>query len=336
MNLLSAIYRTRLRHLNRLNSLLPNTEMTLEGKQRQAVYLYGTLASLLSVLFTLGDMTGPSGLVFSTINFVNAISTLLLFLAYLLKKLKLTPTLTAALLLSQTATSVENLICAFTPSVFHLNLITANMMLSAIVMMLAVLAYLRWVPTIIATVSLLTFAICTFITGDEGLFRFLGVYAFIVIIVCILGERVVRNYQKLQIENMGLKSDERSLMMALRLNKKQVKAYIELSMVSKPDAKDIEVFFDMAGDAVKRKLVTAVMDYLNKENSKRERIVSVFPELTPSEHEVCMLILQGKNKAKSARCSIKHKRTSVRTADISAKNWDSNPMIICAKCSWNV
>lgn len=53
----------------------------------------------------------------------------------------------------------------------------------------------------------------------------------------------------------------------------------------------------MAGDAVKRKLVTAVMDYLNKENCKRERVVSAFPELTPSEHEVCMLIVQGKKQS---------------------------------------
>lgn len=73
-------------------------------------------------------------------------------------------------------------------------------------------------------------------------------------------------------------------------------------MVNKPNARDMEVFFDMAGDAVKRKLVTAVMDYLNKENCKRERVVSAFPELTPSEHEVCMLIVQGKNKAKYVRC----------------------------------
>ncbi len=293
MNSLSALYRIWRRQLTRLESILPNTEITLEGKQRQAVYFYGTLSSLLSILFTLSDMTGPSGIVFSTINLVSAIASLLLFIAYLTRHLKLIP----ALLLTQTATSVENLICAFSPSSFHISLITANMMLSAIAMMLAVLAYLRWVPTIIAATSLLTFGICTLITRDEGLMCFLGVFTFIVVIVCILGERVIRNYQKLQSENSGLKSDERSLMMALRLNKKQVKAYIELSMVNKPNARDMEVFFDMAGDAVKRKLVTAVMDYLNKENCKRERVVSAFPELTPSEHEVCMLIVQGKKQS---------------------------------------
>ena len=297
MNSLSALYRIWRRQLTRLESILPNTEITLEGKQRQAVYFYGTFTSLLSILFTLSDMTGPSGIVFSTINLVSAIASLLLFIAYLTRHLKLTPALTSALLLTQTATLVENLICAFSPSSFHISLITANMMLSAIAMMLAVLAYLRWVPTIIAATSLLTFGICTLITRDEGLMCFLGVFTFIVVIVCILGERVIRNYQKLQSENSGLKSDERSLMMALRLNKKQVKAYIELSMVNKPNARDMEVFFDMAGDAVKRKLVTAVMDYLNKENCKRERVVSAFPELTPSEHEVCMLIVQGKKQS---------------------------------------
>lgn len=220
MNSLSALYRIWRRQLTRLESILPNTEITLEGKQRQAVYFYGTFTSLLSILFTLSDMTGPSGIVFATINLVSAIASLLLFIAYLTRHLKLTPALTSALLLTQTATSVENLICAFSPSSFHINLITANMMLSAIAMMLAVLAYLRWVPTIIAATSLLTFGICTLITRDEGLMCFLGVFTFIVVIVCILGERVIRNYQKLQSENSGLKSDERSLMMALRLNKK--------------------------------------------------------------------------------------------------------------------
>lgn len=87
MNSLSALYRIWQRQLTRLESILPNTEITLEGKQRQAVYFYGTFTSLLSILFTLSDMTGPSGIVLSTINLVSAIASLLLFIAYLTRHL---------------------------------------------------------------------------------------------------------------------------------------------------------------------------------------------------------------------------------------------------------
>ena len=52
----------------------------------------------------------------------------------------------------------------------------------------------------------------------------------------------------------------------------------------------------MAGDAVKRKLVTAVMDYLNKENCKRERVVSAFPELTPRNTRCVCSLFKAKTK----------------------------------------
>lgn len=294
MKLYASLYRYYLKMLHLTDWILPNTELTLEKRQRQSVFVYGTVMNVLNILFTLGDMVGPSGRVFLIVNAVSGIVSFALFILYILRKVKLCFALTAVLLVVQAATTIENLICAFSPTPFHLNLIVANMLLSSVILMLAVLAYLRWVPTFVASVSLITFTACTLITGDEGLMRFWGVFIMTVIMVCVLGERVVRNYKRLEIENSDLKSDEKSLMMALRLNKQQVQAYVDLSMVRNPGAKDMEVFFDMAGDKVKRKLVSAVMDYLNEQNLKLEQVAAAFPELTPTEHSVCLLILQGK------------------------------------------
>ena len=114
------------------------------------------------------------------------------------------------------------------------------------------------------------------------------------ITICFLGERLIRNSKALEQENTVLKQDEAELLDLLRLNKRQVKAYIEFSKKEAPTTEDAERLLELVGERSQRNIINTVADYQTKKQTQMDRIAEALPELSPSEREICRLILQGK------------------------------------------
>lgn len=108
------------------------------------------------------------------------------------------------------------------------------------------------------------------------------------------GRKVNLCSEKLQQENRNLKQDEAELLHILRMNKQQVKAYVEFSKKDKPTSEDTERLLELIGERSQRNIINTVSCYLTEKQTEIDQIAKAFPELTASEHEICRLILQGK------------------------------------------
>lgn len=268
-------------------------EKSFFGRQQFIVLVYYFTLLVIGLGMNLLDLTGPQ----KSFNFILNCSCIfvvtILFAIYLAGKLSLPRTLGLMTIASQLSTSVEMVHCAFIPDEYHLMLIVGNIVLLTANVMVSMIAYLEYTPYILSFIGIGTYTASIFITGDETLLNFFGLYLAIFITLCVLGNRLVKNVRTLHKENADLKKDEESLFNVLKLEKEQVKAYISLAQ----ETHGIETtgsLLDMLGEDAQKNVIANVRNYLLVQDTEKAEMERLFPELSYSEREVCGMILQGK------------------------------------------
>ena len=132
------------------------------------------------------------------------------------------------------------------------------------------------------------------ITGNDILSNFFGIFLAIFAVSCILGYRLVQNIRSLEKENTSLKKDEEEFFDLLGQKKEQVRAYFELASGRK-DLDKTKALLEMAGEGMRHYIIENVKEYLAVRDTGMLEMETLFPELSASEREVCLLILQGKS-----------------------------------------
>lgn len=267
---------------------------TVEERQRFSVFLYGSIILFIGIPLNLLGLTGPTDRIYFLMNTVNLTTGIIVFILYYYKRIGLKSALASLLLATQLEISGEMLNCAFNPSAYHMQLIVGNLVLSAILVMLSVVAYMRFLPVLLSLFCMGTYTICTLITSSPSLKNFYILLVLVFFVICILGERLINAVRKLELENKNLKQDEAELLHILRINKQQVKAYIEFSKKEQPDSEDTERFLELIGERSQRNIINTVSSYITEKQTEIDLIAKAFPELSASEHEICRLVLQGK------------------------------------------
>lgn len=268
-------------------------EKSFFGRQQFIVLVYYFTLLVIGLGMNLLDLTGPQ----KSFNFILNCSCIfvvtILFAIYLAGRLSLPRTLGLMTIASQLSTSVEMIHCAFIPDEYHLMLIVGNIALLTANVMVSMIAYLKYNPYILSFIGIGAYTVSIFITGNETLLNFFGVYFAIFVILCVLGNRLAKNVRTLHKENADLKKDEESLFNVLKLEKEQLKAYICLAQ----ETHEIETtgsLLDMLGEDARKKVIANVRNYLLVQDTKKAEMERLFPELSHSEREVCGMILQGK------------------------------------------
>ena len=267
---------------------------TVEERNLFSVFLYCSIILFIGIPLNLLGLTGPTERIYFLMNTVNLTTGTIVFILYYYKRIGLKSALASLLLATQLEISGEMLNCAFNPSAYHMQLIVGNLVLSAILVMLSVVAYMRFLPVLLSLFCMGTYTICTLITSSPSLKNFYILLVLVFFVICILGERLINAVRKLELENKNLKQDEAELLHILRINKQQVKASIEFSKKEQPDSEDTERFLELIGERSQRNIINTVSSYITEKQTEIDLIAKAFPELSASEHEICRLVLQGK------------------------------------------
>lgn len=286
---------SQVKHLhNRYLHYLDTKEAGIVGRQRLVIFIYSSLIILLAVPINLLGLSGPGGTYFYIQNSIHFLLTVLFAIAYFTGKLSIVRTLSCLFILSQIANSMEMIYCAFNPNHYHLMLIVGDTLIAMAIVFLTLAAYLRITPYIVNAITMLTFIFCAYITQDYSLNNFIFIFAVIFLAVCIIGYHISNKSLILQRENLLLKSYEESIFDMFNMTKQQFDAYLELSRRKDlKDEKKLELF-EALGDEVRENLYHVVSSQLRQEHTQEKIIENIFSNLTPSEREICQLILQDK------------------------------------------
>lgn len=297
---------------------LYHREHTAIGKEQLSLLIVCYIPiMILGVVANFFGATEPSADFFNYTHSTCIVAAIVTFCLYYKQKIGIKPCLATFTLIGQTILSIEMVYCSLNATPYYILLIMANMVLLALNTMVAVSAYLKYNTIILGCATIGIYIACSFLSGDILLKSFIPVFVLAFVFVIIVGVMVSSTTTKLEKDNESFKQGEQKLLNLLRLRKDEVVTFFSLS-AEKYDHDGTKMLLDRLDTKARKNLLNNVEEYLRIRKTDLEIIEDVFPELTPSEREICRLILQGKklgdiclilNKSES---NINSQRTNMR------------------------
>ena len=195
---------------------------------------------------------------------------------------------------TQLSLSADTLYCAIEPTVDHKYMvIIINMLLLSGNNIVSLSTYLTRITQLNTAIMFVTYTVCIIATNNSTLIDYCFMFFVVLVFFSFLGFHIAKNARRLQVENTELRRDEAELMQILRLNKKQIRAYVRLAS-DRYGAEHTRNLLDILGETSQKNLLANVAEFMRISDTEKSRIDEIFPELTTSEKSICQLILRGK------------------------------------------
>lgn len=252
-------------------------------------------------------MIGRCDTILYTISAMSWAATLIILVMYLTQRMRLTVAISSFGILTQLAESARIVYVAMErPDGFE-ETIVFNQVISLALIIYMVMAAVRHMPTILAIMSIATITSAYLYTDGEINRQIVVIFVIVEIFTCILGEMIRRGIRSMQRENADYHSTLNRVISTFHMTKTELLAYIQLGRGEQSD-KDITDFFNHLDERTEANLIRAVEQRVAQRKMQHADISAVLPTLTPTEQEVCRLIIGGKTIIEIA--SILHKNAN--------------------------
>ena len=119
------------------------------------------------------------------------------------------------------------------------------------------------------------------------------IFVLVEIFTCVLGELIRRGISGLQRENEGYLATISDVLTVFHMSRTELLAYIQLVRGGR-SGKETADFFDQLDERTEANLIRAVEHRVAQRRMRHARIAETLPMLTPTEQEVCRLVIGGK------------------------------------------
>lgn len=284
-------------------------------RQRQAILVCFSVMLSLGILSNILGFSGAFDPFFTVSNIVFLIVVLSSFMAYLFGKIPMVRAIVCIAIATQCFIGADILYSAFMPTLKDNRMvILINMLILSGNMFFSLAAYQARLTRWLVGIAFGVYILSVIVTGDESLMDYFFMMMLILLFISVLSLAVARNGEYLVNANRTLQRDEEELLQVLKINKKQIKAYVALAK-ERHDVKLTAHLLDLLGEASQKNVIDKqknvidnVMQYLQTRELSKQNIERVFPELSASEQEICYLILQ--NRKLSEICTLLNKSES--------------------------
>lgn len=252
-------------------------------------------------------MIGRCDTILYTISAMSWAATLTILIMYLTQRMRLTVAISSFGILTQLAESARIVYVAMErPDGFE-ETIVFNQVISLALIIYMEMAAVRHMPTILAIMSIATITSAYLYTDGKINRQIVVIFVIVEIFTCILGEMIRRGIRSMQRENADYHSTLNRVLSTFHMTKTELLAYIQLGRGEQSD-KDITDFFNRLDERTEANLIRAVEQRVAQRKMQHADISAVLPTLTPTEQEVCRLIIGGKTIIEIA--SILHKNAN--------------------------
>ena len=296
------------RLIQRLTSFLDQRSHNWQQRLCLITFLMLSLSVLvLGVPMHIVGLIGRCDTILYTISAMSWAATLVILVMYLTQRMRLTVAISSFGILTQLAESARIVYVAMErPDGFE-ETIVFNQVISLALIIYMVMAAVRHMPTILAIMSIATITSAYLYTDGEINRQIVVIFVIVEIFTCILGEMIRRGIRSMQRENADYHSTLNRVLSTFHMTKTELLAYIQLGRGEQSD-KDITDFFNRLDERTEANLIRAVEQRVAQRKMQHADISAVLPTLTPTEQEVCRLIIGGKTIIEIA--SILHKNAN--------------------------
>lgn len=293
--------------IQRLTIFLDRRSHNWQQRMCLITFLMLSLSVVLGVPMHIIGMISRSDTTLYTISAMSWAATLAILIMYLTQRMRLTVAISSFGILTQLAESARIVYVAMErPDGFE-ETIVFNQVISLALIIYMVMAAVRHMPTILAIMSIATITSAYLYTDGEINRQIVVIFVIVEIFTCILGEMIRRGIRSMQRENADYHSTLNRVLSTFHMTKTELLAYIQLGRGEQSD-KDITDFFNRLDERTEANLIRAVEQRVAQRKMQHADISAVLPTLTPTEQEVCRLIIGGKTIIEIA--SILHKNAN--------------------------
>ena len=208
------------------------------------------------------------------------LSLVAILLLYIYKKFTLLQAINVYAIVAQVTESMRILYLAvMTPDNFE-RMIVVNLVISFAIVIYLVLGFVKTVPVIVTAINLVTLLFASYYNPHAVSPHFTLLFSFIQIGSCILGYVTWKGMHTLQNEATDYMKTQDGILEAFHM--------------SKQEQKSIHNFFRNLDEQSEKNLINAVEQRLAEKRPEQENFALRFPQLTPTELEVCRLVMNGK------------------------------------------
>ena len=293
-------------------------ENTVLGRQRLVFFEVTALCSIALTVATF--FYQPKGSFIPSVDAVCVVATLALLVLYEQRYLNINEVSNTLYILLQVEISAQMLYLCADGSGDTAALVLQDAFLSLLLIMISIVACLRYTPIIISVLSLLTYVACMVITHSAALGNFLPIYLVVLVGVVIYDSVASANARHLQAENQQIKKELFDFMRITGLSLDDMKGITSLSEGSAAKKEKTRELLNQMDARVRDNIVGGVLAVKAQNDSSRETVMAAFPNLTPTQISICQLILQDKKLSEICRIlgktenNISAQRSKIRTS----------------------
>ena len=293
-------------------------ENTTLGRQRLIFFEVTALCSMLLTVATF--LYQPKGDILIAVDAICVAATLALLFLYGKHYFNVGAASMTLYVLLQVEISAQMLYLCADGSGDTAALVLQDAFLSLLLIMISIVACLRYTPIIISVLSLLTYVACIFITHSVALANFLPIYLVVLSGVIIYDSVASTNTRHLQAENQQIKKELFDFMRTTGLSLEEMKGIASLSEGSADKSEKTRELLNKMDARVRKNIVGGVLAVKAENESSRETLMAAFPNLTPTQISICQLILQDKRLSEICRLlgktenNVSAQRSKIRTA----------------------
>lgn len=295
----------------------PVGEQNVIDKQRRAVFIYTGLTMFVAdiVLWFLGiEISGYH--VREMLHPVHLLLTIALFVLYRLKKLSVTTGISILVMANQLVILFD--VAMRSQMYFEIHLILGYMVVAGLNMSLVLMAYIRSLLFVLGGLTLAGYGVCCFMSGESVLIDMFSVFLIYFLALTLLGHQLSRNVHRLEHEKSVLKDDEQKILNLLELDKSELMACISLAREKGLSTEQTGTLLDLIGKKARENIRVNVSYHYRQREIDYAGLRSCLPMLTPSEVEICDLILKEKKMNEilrilgKSRGNVTSQRTNIR------------------------
>lgn len=278
---------------NPITAFLINRSDDVIQRQQIITYVIATFLATVGMFIHLIDVIGAPATPLRLISLGSLIVCLSMFVLWCHKELNVRQAFAFASIVVQ-LTQILRIIflsCAMPPSYSYL--VVLNGVISMTLMILLTMNYLRLTSIIVGASNLLALLFAGVMLTDKVLWQFIILIGLLTIFFIFMGDTMYRSVKHIYQENTKFHVDERALLQTLRLNRKEITAYIALCHKQSENDKETDRLFSILSERSQRNMIKAVEQKKAVDAKETEFTKAAFPDFTPTELEVARLIIRN-------------------------------------------
>lgn len=166
--------------------------------------------------------------------------------------------------------------------------------LSLLLITVSILSFLKYTPSILSALSILSFTFCLIVFPHHFLISFSPVYYVVLVGVIAYDLSASRPIMAMGIsqEHRNLEFDE--FLYATGLTEEDVRNVTKLARNNADKTETTRNMLSLMNTRARKNIVNSVLNLKKEDESTRQILMTVFPDLTPSQIAICQLVLQDK------------------------------------------